>query len=393
VCVLYDPALHEPLTDEGWDEQRVRARIRAIADNAVASYDPETLWPAHAWDAFRTEPPVRALYVGTAGVIWGLDSLRRAGYAEVGIDLSAAALRTLELARRRPDYADWAGDGWEPPSTPEASLLSGESGILLVAWRLSPSAELADALHELVRANADNQAIEVMWGSPGTMIAAQAMHAWTGEERWQDAWDESARRLLARRDEDGLWTQRLYGSEHRSLTPPHGFAGIAHVNRRGGEPLADAGEIARRTAVFEGGGVNWPTRADASELAGSDGQVRLQWCGGAPGMVIALADDLDEDLLLAAAETTWQAGPFGEEKGPGICHGTAGNGFALLKTFARTGDELWLERARLFAVHALRQVERMPPRYSLFTGGIGAAVFAARCIEAGPDYPTIDSWD
>jgi len=391
--VLYDPALHEQLTEEPWDERRVRERIRAIVEDAVRAYDPKALWPAHEWDAFRSESPVRCLYVGAAGVVWGLDSLRRGGHADVEIDLAAAALRTLELVRARPDYADWADDGWEPPSTPEASLLSGETGVLLVAWRLSPSAELADRLHELVLANVDNEAIEVMWGSPGTMLAAQTMHAWTGEQRWQDAWRESARRLLATRDGDGLWTQRLYGSTRRSLTPPHGFAGVARVLRLGGEPLADAGAIARTTAVAENGGVNWPTGSDTSELAGPDGQVRLQWCGGGPGMAIALADDLDEDLLLAAAETTWQAGPFGEEKGPSICHGTAGNGFALLKTFQRTGDELWLERARRFAVHALQQVERMPARYSLFTGGIGTAIFAARCVEARADYPTVDSWD
>jgi len=40
------------------------------------------------------------------------------------------------------------------------------------------------------------------------------------------------------------------------------------------------------------------------------------------------------------------AGAPNDEKGAGICHGTAGNGYALLKTFERTGDELWLERAR-----------------------------------------------
>ena len=50
-----------------------------------------------------------------------------------------------------------------------------------------------------------------------------------------------------------------------------------------------------------------------------------------------------------------------------------GNGFALLKAFARTGDERWLERARRFAVHALGQAERLPAangrgRYSLWTG-------------------------
>jgi hypothetical protein len=269
----------------------------------------------------------------------------------------------------------------------------GEAGVLLVAWRTAADPEIADALHRRVRENVDSEAVEVMWGSPGTMLAAGAMDAWTDEPRWRDAWREGARRLLGTRDPDGLWTTQLYGSTHRSLTPPHGFAGIARVLRLGGEPIADAGEIARRTAVVADGGVNWPGRADTSELAGSDGQVRLQWCAGAPGIVIALADDLDEDLLLAAAETTWRAGPFGEEKGCGICHGTAGNGFALLKTFARTGNELWLERARRFAVHALGQVERMPPRYSLFTGGLGAAIFAARCLEARADFPAIDSWD
>jgi hypothetical protein len=391
--VLYDPSLHEPLTDQTWDEEQARRRIREIVADAVAAFDPELLWPAHDWDAFQAEPPVRDMYVGAAGVIWALDSLRRGGYADVGIDLSSAALRALELFRIRPDYAGWAGDGWEPPAHAEASLLMGDAGILLTAWRTAPEPEIADALHRRVRENVDNEAIEVMWGSPGTMLAADAMHRWTGEPRWKEAWRESADRLLAERDPDGLWTQRLYGSTHRSLTPPHGFAGIARVLRLGGLPLPDADEIARRTAVRENGLVNWPSRADRSELAGSDGQVRLQWCTGAPGMVVALADDLDEDLLLAAAETTWQAGPFGDEKGSGICHGTAGNGFALLKTFARTQEEAWLERARRFAVHALGQVERMPPRYSLFTGGIGAAIFAARCLEAHADYPILDSWD
>jgi hypothetical protein len=390
--VLYDPALHEPLTDDAWDEERVRGRIRAIVDDAVTTFDPDALWPAHEWDAFRSEPPLRCLYVGAAGVIWGLDALRRGGYADVGIDLSAAALRTLELFRERSDYADWAGDGWEPPSRADASLLVGEAGILLVAWRTARDPELADALHRRVAENVGNEATEIMWGSPGTMLAADAMHLWTGDPRWKEAWRESADRLLSQRDDEGLWTQRLYGSEHRSLTPPHGFAGIAQALRLGDEPLADAGVIARRTAVVEDGLVSWPSREGAS-LTGSDGQTRFQWCAGGPGMVVALADDLDEDLLLAAAETTWQAGPFGEEKGPGICHGTAGNGFALLKTFARTGDELWLERARRFAVAALAQVARMPPRYSLFTGGIGTAIFAARCVEARADYPTVDSWD
>jgi len=391
--VLYESKLHEPLTDEAWDEERVRRRIRELVTDADGAFDLQSLWPAPEWDSFQAEPPMKELYVGAAGMIWALDSLRRRGYGDVELDLAAAARRTLELFRLRPDYAGWTEAGWAVPPNPGASLFMGETGILLAAWRVAPDAELADALYERVRESIGSEAVEVMWGGPGTMLAAQAMREWTGEARWEDVWREHAERLLADRDDEGLWTKRLYGSESRGLGPPHGFAGIARALRLGGEPLPDAGEIARRTAVVEDGLVNWPDKADTGELEGSDGQIRLQWCTGAPGMVIALADDLDDELLLAAGETIWRAGPFGDEKGAGICHGTAGNGFALLKVFARRGNELWLERARRFAVHALAQAGRLPPRYSLFTGGIGAAIFAARCLEARADYPTLDSFD
>ncbi len=87
--------------------------------------------------------------------------------------------------------------------------------------------------------------------------------------------------------------------------------------------------------------------------------------------------------------------PHGPEKGASICHGTAGNGYALLKTFERTGDEVWLDRARRFAVHALGQVERRRAerghgRYSLWTGDLGVARFAADCVDARSAYPVFD---
>ena len=107
-------------------------------------------------------------------------------------------------------------------------------------------------------------------------------------------------------------------------------------------------------------------------------------------MVAGAAAYLDEELLLAGASLVWQAGPPGIEKGSSICHGTAGNGYAFLKAFDRTGDELWLERARRFAVHALEQLDRLPERHSLFTGGIGAALYAADCIDARTQYPIME---
>ena len=99
-------------------------------------------------------------------------------------------------------------------------------------------------------------------------------------------------------------------------------------------------------------------------------------------------DDEHGRLLCAGGELTWQAGPL--SKGANLCHGTAGNGFAFLKVFERTGDERWLERARRFAVHALAQAQTSPGRHSLFTGDIGVALFAAACLDADPRFPLLD---
>ena len=132
-------------------------------------------------------------------------------------------------------------------------MLTGETGVLLVAWRLAPSRELADELLARVRENVDNEADEVMWGSPGTLLAAQAMLEWTADERWRDAWNESADALLSRRDEEGYWTQRLYGQELRGgLTPPHGLVG----NVQALLPLLDgtrADALKRRSRRTAGG--------------------------------------------------------------------------------------------------------------------------------------------
>jgi Lanthionine synthetase C-like protein len=383
---LYEPAAFEPLTDEPWDDERARAGIRAIVADADAAFHPDRLWPAAEWDSWQAAPPMKDLYVGAAGVVWALDALRRRGHAETAIDLPTAAGRTLEAWREQPDYAQWSG----VPSSAASSLLMGETGPLLVAWRLAPSADIADTLHSRVVENVDSEALEIMWGAPGTMLAARAMLDWTGEERWADAWRESADAVWGSREADGLWTHRIGGRTTRGVGPVHGALGNALALVQGELLPADKREtleretadLLARTAQVEEGLANW----DVEDL-------RLQWCHGAPGIVIAAASYLDDELLLAGAELTWRAGPHGPEKGHGICHGTAGNGYAFLKAFERTGDELWLERARRFAMHALGQVERSEGRYSLWTGDVGVALVAADCLDGRTAYPVIDSFD
>jgi len=386
--VLYESAQFEPLIDEPWVPARVEDAIAAIVSDADAAFDPDALWPAHEWDGWEEPLPLKALYVGAAGVIWALDSLRRRGHAETSLDLAAAALRTLELERGAPDFT--ADEHYHP-----ASLLCGEAGPLLVAYRLASDAALADDVYALVRGNVANPTDDVSWGAPGTLLAALAMGEWTREPRWEEAARETATALRARRGDDGLWRQ---DDDYRGLGTLHGAAGntLALLRLESDDALAsETAAVLSRHAFREGGLANWPGSPRPQLARPRDGRICLQWCTGAPGVLAGAWDYLDEDLLLAGAELIWHAGAHGDEKGHGLCHGTSGNGFALLKAFARTGDERWLERARRFAVHALAQAERIATtngrrRYSLFTGDVGTALFAAACLNLDARYPIID---
>jgi lantibiotic modifying enzyme len=196
-----------------------------------------------------------------------------------------------------------------------------------------------------------------------------------------------------------LWSTWTFDSKLRAcvwsqeLGMAHGLAGNAYALLRARgyqspqhqrELLDRIVEALDRTALRERSLVNWPTRPDAPP-----GELRVQWCHGAPGVVCALAAapahrELDK-LLLAAGELTWSAGPL--KKGAGLCHGTAGNGFAFLKLHRRTRDSKWLERARRFAMHAItqRQSER-----GLFTGDLGVALYLRACIDVKDAFPLLD---
>jgi hypothetical protein len=396
--VLFDPAAHEPLTTRRWNAADARAAIAEIVAEAESSFDEDGLWPAHPRDAEDGPLPApTTLYLGASGVIWALDELARAGAAELTRNWVATATGLHERYVAAPDFPEITGGG------PVPSFWMGEAGILLAAHRLAPARWQEDRLLECVSANLANPTWELLWGSPGTMLAAQTMYERTGDERWARAWRESADRLWAEW-RDPVWEQNLYGRRVRYLGPGHGFAANVRVLSRGN--LLDAArraELEARTVTVadefaqrEHGLAQWPPLADPA-MATSNA-VRTQWCHGAPGIVASLATIAQDDaglteLLVAGGELTWRAGPL--VKGPGLCHGTAGNGYALLKLFERTGDELWLERARAFGMHAAEQVGRFRRQYSrgrfsLWTGDPGVAVYVNSCLTATGAMPALD---
>ena len=390
---VFQPARHETITSDPWNDAQVREAIAGIVEDAARARGDDGLWAVHPADDPMPGPRT-GIYFGAAGVCWALRHLAERGYESPAPARDTAGLMEICVAS---------------PETGEAapSYFVGETGVRFV------TGDGLDRMVGLIEGNIENPCLEFLWGSPGTMIPALVMYRRTGEERWRDLWLRNARFLLSRFEyhEDAgcrLWTQDLYGEIVRLLGAGHGFAMNAGALLAGID-LLDESESAdlvesvcqtlEATAIREAGVANWPPHIGTPRRGREP--MLVQWCHGAPGMITSLAalparaTDTLEALLCAGGELVWGAGPL--SKGPGLCHGTAGNGYAFLALFARTGDAMWLERARRFAIHALAQSDAARARHgrgrhSLYSGDLGVACYAADCIDARAGLPLIDTF-
>ncbi|HET8895285.1 MAG TPA: TIGR03619 family F420-dependent LLM class oxidoreductase [Gaiellaceae bacterium] len=309
--MLYQSAQFEHLIDEPWVAARVEDAVAEIVADADAAFDSDALWPAHEWDGWRTALPLKNLYVGAAGVVWALAALRPV--AESRLDLPVVAVSALERWRAKPDFME----GEVIPTPGEAALFLGETGALLVSLLLAPAAVGADRLHDLVLANRDNETNEIFWGAPGTLLAAVAMRDATGEERWEKAARELADALVARRDDEGLWTQHLWGQDFMSLGASHGaVANVRALLRIDDHPRnellrRETAALLARHATREDGFANWtdepklPMFANVTRRACETRSVRY---GLFVANVGAYADPRNVVRLAQAAEASgWEA--------------------------------------------------------------------------------------
>ncbi len=392
---LHDPTRHQPPT-HAWDPSAARAWLRDFSASALADHTPDRGWSLHPRDLadFGDPRPLHALYCGSAGVWLALIRLSRAGYCE--LPRSPAELLTAALAdyRRAPDTGERV-----------PSWFLGESALLTALHLAEPSAATADELAELIRSNRDNPTREALWGAPGTMIAALFLHEATADERWAELFRDSAAALWStwRRDEPldvWLWQQDMYGQRTRYLGAGHGWVGNLYPLWRGRALLTDEqrAQLTDRTlqglsrlAEIEGPFANWPIEP------GVTSKRLVQWCHGAPGFITSLRHaDLPAatPLLVQAAELTAHAGLVG--KGAALCHGSDGNGVALLEMHRRTGDPRWLAHTRSFAAGALAQARAEAerhgqPHYSLWTGDAGLACYLLDCLDGvGTGMPGLD---
>jgi len=399
---MYEEARHEPLIKADWNEERVHAEIDRIVRDTHAHFHPQKLWPMHPLDRFAEKLPesLQMLYFGAAGVIWALDYLSRLISTGGKLDLTTNLNQLADQNRLEMNLSQQES----------SSFWMGDVGILLTAHKLSPSEQIADELARLIAANIRNPTREIMWGAPGTMLAALFLWERTADPRWKELFLNSVDELWKQWEpvpEIGcyLWTQDLYGRSLRYLGAGHGFAATARVLIRGhhllngprrNELFSRICDVLVATVEEDADCANWP----AAWFPMSQGRKMLvQHCHGAPGMITCLADipvGLNarfDELLQKGGELIWRAGPL--TKGPSLCHGTAGNGYAFLKLYRRTGDAKWLDRARAFAMYAIVQSERHGKeygqrRYSLWTGDLGLAVYLWDCIKGEAKFPTMD---
>ena len=401
--MLYQPNRHEPMLEIPWDERLVRKTISEIVADTLAAFDIGRFWPTHPREDGTGLQ--KGIWNGAAGAIWGLDYLHR----EAGTSMLPGAADALDRLYTLSNAEN------DPSGYLRGSFLMGPVGILLVKYRVSREPSDADRLFALLDAKIEAHTDELMWGTPGVVLAASFMWDLTREDRWRDLYLARGMDLWSRWKFSGqcdcyVWHQRLYQPQPQVyLGSVHGLAGNLAVLLRGADLLDEpmrrelyerAVNAIVKTAMVEAGLANWLPVA-SEPTPGVVFPSLMQWCHGAPGTLASLSaipKDFDprfEQLFLAGAELTWRAGPVA--KGPNLCHGTAGNGYLLMKAWTRTGDDRWLHRARSFAMYSIAQYQAQRRRYgcgwyTLWTGDIGTAIYLWHCIAGQADFPTMGTF-
>ena len=396
---LFDPNRHYPLLQIDWNHDTARQAIALIVDETIARLQTAPLLSGHPMDDIEFGSD---LYFGKAGVLWAIDYLQTVGAVDSTFNVTSHLDETLEQNRQQ--YSKYS------PYPEQSSYLFGELPLLLLQYKLSSNEDKAMQIWHSIHQNDTQPVRELMWGVAGSMLAAYFMYQWTQEDRWQEVFKFQAQRLLDEwqlvNEDVYLWTVDLYGSLRQYLGPVHGFASNLTPLLVGKSLLTEAEfqSIAAkamttvvRTAVTDNDLANWHAAYNAAKP--KNPPTLVQYCHGAPGMVTALAglphgvnEEFDR-ILEQGGELTWQAGAL--KKGSNLCHGTGGNGYAFLKLFIRTGDRMWLDRARAFAMHAIEQYRLSQQlygqlRYPLWTGDLGLAIYLWDCLQAQAKFPTID---
>lgn len=178
-----------------------------------------------------------------------------------------------------------------------------------------------------------------------------------------------------------------HGSEY--LGAAHGISGIYHVLLNFWNLLTKIEKDQVKQSIdwllslqTENG--NFPSSSSNINIDKGENEL-VHWCHGATGVIQMLVSAFitlgDHKYLKAAekcAQLIWEKGIL--RKGPGICHGLAGGGYAFLLLYRLTSDIKYLNRAKVFALIMMnpdfKHLSQTPDSpYSLFEGWAGSLCF------------------
>ncbi len=391
--MLYQVDRHLPYQEYQWDENRVKETIQEILHSTYTCLDQKTsLWPIHPKDDYPEAPRfLTDFYYGAAGVLWAIHELTEFSH-------SIHPLPAIDQI-----LVEHFNSSEEPNDSP----FCGELGIRFVKQMIAPEAENSKALKALIHRAANNTHREILFGGPGALAMSHLLWK-AGDESYREVCRDVGKTILSQREVDQssdtrIWTQQ-FSVKRKFIGAAHGNVGNFGVLIRAlrdlgdestvGELIHDVEKFLSHYALTEGGLTNWRRGFDDSEYSSL---TVVHWCHGATGVVTDLSKCISpseapilDQLFLQATNLIWKAGPL--EKGVSLCHGTSGSGLACLTFFERTGDQLWLDRARGLAMYACEQYRSEVSkfklgRFSLWTGDLGVAIFLRDLLRTRASLP------
>ena len=329
-----------------------------------------------------------------------------AGYALTYYLLFRKLNDPLLLTRAR-DYSNVALKQVSSRS-PRISFLCGVAGPWTVAALVSDLNEAKEWIAKVVSLH--SQAIDINSGDPDELLYGRCGYLYSLLLLRQELAhassalikDDHIRSLLSTILASGTSTAlslQSRSSHNEEINPPlfyfwhdspyvgaaHGFAGILYLLLKCYKMLTEEELLTLvKPTVDYLLSIRFPSGNTPSSV-GREHDKLVHWCHGAPGVIYTQIEAYkvfrDLKYLTAAmqsADVIWQRGLL--RKGYGICHGTAGNGYAFLALFNLTHDPIYLHRALQFSrfcgAYGSHPLSRQPDRpWSLFEGLAGTVVY------------------
>lgn len=292
-------------------------------------------------------------------------------------------------------YSDCANDALEASrASKPISFLSGNAGVHAVSAVVNKSDEDLNKFLSGVSifedpSYLDDGADEMLVGRSGYLLGL----AWLQQQLQREILPKEETMKLS---SIIIQSGRKYAAKHKKKVPLmfqfHGreYLGAAHgvsaillslltLPTNDSKDLEDVKATIDEILKLQDETGNFPSKFDKNESH------LVHWCHGAPGVVYLMAKAYlkfrHEEYLeacLKCGDLVWNRGLL--SKGPGICHGIAGNGYVHLLLYRLTYDDIHLYRAMKFAEflenEEFIQEARTPDRpFSLFEGTAGTVCF------------------